>query len=99
MPIPCRRDPDPAELLRAAVATARHAGTTADLLDPLTAALALRCPELDLPGLHEQLAGAIRGLWDRGWQPADVVHVVGRRTSRRAARRAAAGGRAAARAR
>ncbi|GHE13919.1 DUF2786 domain-containing protein [Klenkia taihuensis] len=83
-------EPDPAELLRAAVAAARLPGATADLLDPLTTALAARHPALDLPGVEQQLTAAVAGLWDRGWQPADVVHVVGRRTSRRAARLVAA---------
>ncbi len=45
---------------------------------------------LDLDDAERALTAAVRGLWDRGWQPADVVHVVGRRTSRRAARLVAA---------
>jgi len=47
-------------------------------------------PVLDPDGAERALTAAVTGLWERGWQPADVVHVVGRRTSRRAAKLVAA---------
>ncbi|SDG99981.1 DUF2786 domain-containing protein [Klenkia brasiliensis] len=87
-------EPDPADLLRAAVHTARRPGATADDLGPWVAELGRRFPGLDLPPAEQELVAALAGLWARGWQPADVVHVVGRRTSRRAARLAAAAVRA-----
>ncbi|SCX37540.1 Protein of unknown function [Klenkia marina] len=76
----------PLELLQTAVQVARRPGSTAEELDPFTAALARQCPDLDLPGLEPLVDDAVHRCYDRGWQPADLVHVTGRRTSRRAAR-------------
>ena len=78
-------DPDPLELLRTAGRLTRDPDA-ADLLDPLVTALAQVHPALDLPGAETALADAVAATYDRGWQPADVVHVVRRRVSQRAAR-------------
>lgn len=78
-------DPDPWQLLLAAAAVAREPGSTAEDLDPLTGALARSHPDLDLPGAEAALSDAVGALHDRGWQPADVVHIAHRRVSRRAA--------------
>ncbi|SDN46464.1 Protein of unknown function [Klenkia soli] len=78
-------DPDPLELLRAAAVLAREPGVPAEELDPLTGALARSHPDLDLPGAEPALAEAVAALYERGWQPADVVHIAHRRVSRRAA--------------
>jgi hypothetical protein len=82
-------DPDPLELLRAAGRLARDPDA-GDLLDPLVSALAQAHPALDLPGAETVLADGVAAAYDRGWQPADVVHVVRRRVSQRAGRLAAA---------
>jgi hypothetical protein len=43
----------------------------------LAATLALRCPEVDEHGIAtDVLLAALQEAWERGWQPADVVHVV-----------------------
>ncbi len=43
--------------------------------------LALTTPESVLPLLRARLGGCLTALWTAGWQPLDLVHVVGRRTS------------------
>lgn len=83
-------DDDPLTLLTAAVQIARRPEVPAETLDPLTTALAEHSPDLDAAGVPELAAAAVRGLYTRGWQPADVAHVARRRISQRAGRLGAA---------
>jgi hypothetical protein len=78
--------PAPLALLQLAVTLAGQPGGAAEDLDPVTTALARACPDLVLPGLDPLVDTALAGPYARGWQPADLVHVVSRRISRRAAR-------------
>jgi hypothetical protein len=53
----------------------------------MAAALAARDPAVDTTGRTTRaLLAALTEAWERGWQPADVVHAVRRRTAARAAR-------------
>ncbi|MCW2583512.1 MAG: uncharacterized protein JWQ53_2302 [Klenkia sp.] len=88
-----RRSPateDPLTVLAAAVQVARQVDVPAEVLAPLTAALAEQSPDLDVPGVPALLADAVAGLYARGWQPADVAHVARRRLSQRAGKLTAA---------
>lgn len=78
------------ELVVAAAEAVRESDLPAEALDPLTGELARRVPGLDAPPVQARLTEAAAQLYDRGWQPADVVHVTGRRVSRRAGRLVAA---------
>jgi hypothetical protein len=49
--------------------------TDADAVQGMAAALAARGPAVDSGGTATQeLLGALDDVWERGWQPADVVH-------------------------
>lgn len=86
-----RPDDDPVlALVLAAADAVREADLPAEALDPVTAELARRVPGVDSPDVQDALVRAVSDLHDRGWQPADVVHVTGRRVNRRAGRLAAA---------
>ncbi|MCW2535165.1 MAG: uncharacterized protein JWQ26_864 [Modestobacter sp.] len=74
-------------LLIAGARIAGQPGVLASELDPLVRRLTHLDPGVDSDG-HAQrtLAGVLPSLWAAGWQPADLVHVVRRRTSQRGAR-------------
>ncbi|WP_448613808.1 DUF2786 domain-containing protein [Modestobacter sp. URMC 112] len=87
---PIADDPLPL-LLVAGSRLAAQPGVLAAELDPLVHRLVRLDPGVDTAGhAGRALAGALPPLWESGWQPADVVHVVRRRTSRRGARLVAA---------
>jgi hypothetical protein len=55
--------------------------------DEMAAALAARDPAVDTAGRATRaLLSALAEAWERGWQPADVVHAVRRQTAARSAR-------------
>lgn len=83
-------DDDVLALVVAAADAVRGADLPAEALDPVTGELARRAPGLDAPDVQDRLVQAVGELYGRGWQPADVVHVAGRRISRRAGRLTAA---------
>jgi hypothetical protein len=59
--------------------------------EQIVAELTLLVPAVDEDGLVTRLLGTLLGaLWERGWQPADVVHVVRRSTTQRVVRLAIA---------
>src|SRR3954449_3276274 len=59
--------------------------------DRMAAARAAREPEVDRGGgVTRALLSALAAAWERGWQPADVVHAVRRGANARAARLAVA---------
>ncbi|SDY52948.1 Protein of unknown function [Modestobacter sp. DSM 44400] len=74
-------------LLIAGARIAGQPGVLASELDPLVRRLTRLDPDVDSDG-HAQrtLTTLLPHLWAAGWQPADVVHVVRRRTSQRGAR-------------
>jgi hypothetical protein len=74
-------------LLIAGSRLAGRPGVLAADLDPLVRRLVQLDAGVDSDG-HAQraLSSALPFLWEAGWQPADAVHVVRRRTSRRGAR-------------
>jgi hypothetical protein len=78
------------DVLRLVLAGARLAaepGVQVQELDRIVARLTSRDPGVDSAGrAQEVLRGLLPLLWEGGWQPADVVHVVGRRVTGRAAR-------------
>ncbi len=78
-------------LLIAGSRLAGQPGVSAAELDPLVRRLVRLDPGVDGDG-HAQraFAGLLPHLWEGGWQPADLVHVVRRRTSQRGARLIAA---------
>jgi Protein of unknown function (DUF2786) len=56
-------------------------------VDALAAALATSDPSVDDPGTAGRaLLDAVTAAWERGWQPADVAHLVRRDVSQRGAR-------------
>ena len=62
-----------------------------DTVEQAATQLAVLDPGVDDDGLAARLLGALlRGLWERGWQPADVAHVILRSTSQRVTRLAVA---------
>ncbi|WP_324274986.1 DUF2786 domain-containing protein [Blastococcus brunescens] len=67
-----------------------HAAMFADdeyTFEQAAAQLALLDPGVDEDGLAASLlVGLVHGLWERGWQPADVAHVVRRSATQRVAR-------------
>jgi hypothetical protein len=82
------------DVLRLVLAGARLAvqpGVTGPELDRVVDRLLLRDPAVDSDG-HAQtlLRDLLPSLWEGGWQPADVTHVVKRKVSARAARLVAA---------
>ena len=83
---PIADDPLPL-LLIAGSRLAGRPGVLAADLDPLVRRLVRLDAGVDSDG-HAQraLRSALPYLWEAGWQPADLVHVVRRRTSRRGAR-------------
>jgi hypothetical protein len=87
---PIADDPLPL-LLIAGSRLAGQPGVTASELDPLVRRLTRLDPGVDSDG-HAQraLTGLLPPLWEGGWQPADLVHAVRRRTSQRGARLVAA---------
>jgi Protein of unknown function (DUF2786) len=83
-------DDDVQRLLLAGARLAAQPGVTAAELDRVVDRLLRRDPAVDSGGeAQEVLLGLLPPLWEAGWQPADVVHVVGRRVTQRAARLAA----------
>ena len=82
------------EVLRLLLAGARLAaqpGVTGPELDRVVDRLLVRDPAVDTDGqAQEVLLGLLPALWEGGWQPADVTHVVRRRVSSRASRLAGA---------
>ena len=82
------------DVLRLVLAGARLAaepGVTGQELDRVVDRLLLRDPAVDSDGHAQQvLRELLPGLWEGGWQPADVVHAVRRKVSSRAARLVAA---------
>ena len=82
---------DVLRLLQAGGRLAAEPGVQVHELDRVVARLVARDPGVDSTGqAQELLRGLLPQLWEAGWQPADVVHVVGRGVTRRAARLAAA---------
>lgn len=82
------------DVLRLVLAGARLAaepGVTGQELDRVVDRLLLRDPAVDSAG-HVQvvLRDLLPGLWEGGWQPADVAHAVRRKVSARASRLVAA---------
>jgi hypothetical protein len=82
------------DVLRLVLAGARLAaepGVTAHELDRVVDRLLVRDPAVDSHGhVQEVLRGLLPGLWEGGWQPADVAHAVRRKVSARASRLVAA---------
>jgi hypothetical protein len=82
---------DVLRLLLAGARLAAQPGVTGQELDRVVDRLLVRDPAVDSDG---QAQGVLRGLlpslWEGGWQPADVAHVVRRKVSHRAARLVAA---------
>lgn len=87
---PIVEDPLPLLLLAGSRLAGRPGALAADL-DPLVRRLVRLDAGVDSDG-HAQraLGSALPHLWEAGWQPADLVHVLRRRTSRRGARLAVA---------
>jgi len=87
---PIAEDPVPL-LLVAGSRLAAQPGVQAAELDPLVRRLTALDAGVDTGG-HAQraLATLLPFLWEAGWQPADVVHAVRRRTNQRGARLVAA---------
>jgi hypothetical protein len=78
---------DVLRLLLAGGRLAAEPGVQVQELDRVVARLTSRDAGVDSAGhAQEVLRGLLPLLWEGGWQPADVVHVVGRRVTRRAAR-------------
>ncbi|TQN40849.1 uncharacterized protein DUF2786 [Blastococcus colisei] len=60
-------------------------------VEQVVARLAVLDPGVDEDGLASSLlVGLVNGLWERGWQPADIAHVVRRSTTQRVTRLAIA---------
>ena len=82
------------DVLRLVLAGARLAaepGVTGQELDRVVDRLLVRDPAVDSAGhVDEVLCGLLPGLWEGGWQPADVAHAVRRKVSARAGRLVAA---------
>jgi Protein of unknown function (DUF2786) len=82
------------DVLRLVLAGARLAaqpGVTGPELDRVVDRLLVRDPAVDSAGHAQQvLCELLPGLWEGGWQPADVAHAVRRKVSARAARLVAA---------
>ena len=78
-------------LLLAGARLAAQPGVQATDLDTVVHRIVRRDAGVDSAGHALQtLSSALPALWEGGWQPADVVHVVGRKVSARASRLAAA---------
>jgi hypothetical protein len=83
-------DDDVLRLVLAGARLAAQPGVTAAELDRVVDRVLLRDPGVDSAGVAQLvLVDLLPTLWEAGWQPADVVHVVGRRVTQRAARLAA----------
>jgi len=82
------------DVLRLVLAGARLAaepGVTGAELDRVVDRLLVRDPAVDSDGSAQAvLRDLLPGLWEGGWQPADVAHAVRRKVSARAARLVAA---------
>ena len=82
------------DVLRLVLAGARLAaepGVTGQELDRVVDRLLVRDPAVDSDGhVQEVLCSLLPGLWEGGWQPADVAHAVRRKVSARAGRLVAA---------
>ncbi|MPQ98373.1 DUF2786 domain-containing protein [Modestobacter sp. I12A-02628] len=87
-----RPSADPVVLLLAAGLQAARSPDGGRELDEVADELGRRAPQTDVTGagLHA-LTTQLAVLWEHGWQPADVVHLAGRRVNRRAARLVAVG--------
>ena len=82
---------DVLRLLMAGARLAAQPGVTGHELDRVVDRLLVRDPAVDSDGHAQQvLRGLLPPLWEGGWQPADVAHVVRRKVSSRAARLVAA---------
>jgi Protein of unknown function (DUF2786) len=82
---------DVLRLLLAGARLAAQPGVTGSELDRVVDRLLLRDPAVDSDGSAQGvLLGLLPVLWEGGWQPADVTHVVRRRVSSRASRLVAA---------
>jgi hypothetical protein len=78
---------DALRLLLAGARLAAEPGVQVGDLDRVVVRLVARDAGVDSDGQAQQvLRNLLPLLWEGGWQPADVVHVVGRRVTRRAAR-------------
>jgi hypothetical protein len=78
---------DVQRLLLAGARLAAQPGVTGPELDRVVDRLLVRDPAVDSDGhAQEVLRGLLPVLWEGGWQPADVAHVVRRKVSSRAAR-------------
>jgi hypothetical protein len=76
--------------LRQLIATAMHSDDESQS-ERIASELAAIEPAPDEDGLVTHLlAGLLNGLWERGWQPADVAHVVRRSATQRVTRLAVA---------
>lgn len=82
---------DVLRLLLAGARLAAQPGVTGQELDRVVDRLLVRDPAVDSDGqAQELLRGLLPSLWEGGWQPADLAHVVRRKVSHRAARLVAA---------
>ena len=82
---------DVLRLLLAGARLAAQPGVTGPELDRVVDRLLVRDPAVDSDGqAQEVLRSLLPLLWEGGWQPADLVHVVRRKVSQRAARLVAA---------
>jgi len=82
---------DVLRLLLAGARLAAQPGVTGPELDRVVDRLLVRDPAVDSDGqAHQVLRGLLPPLWEGGWQPADLTHVVRRKVSQRAARLVAA---------
>ncbi|MQA34283.1 DUF2786 domain-containing protein [Modestobacter roseus] len=81
---------DVLRLLLAGGRLAAEPGVRVADLDRVVVRLTSRDPGVDSDGQAQRVIGdLLPHLWEGGWQPADVVHVVRRRATQRAARLAA----------
>ena len=82
---------DVLRLLLAGARLAAQPGVTGPELDRVVDRLLVRDPAVDSDGQAQQvLRSLLPLLWEGGWQPADVAHVVRRKVSQRASRLVAA---------
>ena len=80
-------DDDVQRLLLAGARLAAEPGVQVTELDRVVDRLLVRDAGVDTSGsAQEVLRGLLPQLWEGGWQPADVVHVVRRRVTQRAGR-------------
>ncbi|WP_222269411.1 DUF2786 domain-containing protein [Modestobacter marinus] len=89
-----QRSTTPEDVLRLVLAGGRLAaepGVQAADLDRVVVRLISRDPGVDSDGSAQRVVSdLLQRLWQNGWQPADVVHVVRRRATQRAGRLVAA---------